>query len=126
VCVPLIDGNWDDESETQIHSVAAEWDDDDDEPGLVLVADLDLGEDWNAKRLYPAGRFDGLVDLGRAIEQGGRTPARPSTPQAVINDLLGKAFGEATVETAAMVRATEALCTALLDVADAIRKTAGA
>jgi hypothetical protein len=126
VCVPLIDGNWDDESETQIHSVAAEWDDDDDDPGLVLVADLDLGEDWNAKRLYPAGRFNGLADLGRAIERGGRMPARPSTPQGVIRDLLDRAFGEATVETTAMVLAAEAVCTALLDVVDAIRETAGA
>ena len=125
VCVPLIGGGWDDDRETQIHFVAAEWDDDDDDPGLVLVADLDLGEDWNAKRLYPAGRLNGLADLGRAIEQGGRTPTTPTTPQGVIRDLLGRAFREATVETTAMVHAADAICTALLDVAAAIRETAG-
>jgi hypothetical protein len=132
VCVPLIDGDWDDESETQIHSVAAEWDDDTDEPGLVLVADLDLDEDWNAKRLYPAGRLDGLAVLGKAIKYGGSTAKDSRVP--TIGDLVDNSIRAARIaadgaegyETVAMVHAADAICTALLDVADAIRGLAGA
>jgi hypothetical protein len=128
VCVPLIDGNWDDESETQIHSVAAEWDDDTDDPGLVLVADLDLGEDWNAKRLYPAGRLNGLADLGRAIMHGGSTAKDSRVP--TIGDLVDNSIRAARnaadeaegYETVAMVHAADAICTALLDVAAAVRE----
>jgi hypothetical protein len=122
VCVPLINGSWDDESETQIHSVAAEWDDDDDEAGLVLVADLDLGEDWNAKRLYPAGRLNDLADLGRVIGHGGRMPARPATVADLVDRLIGKAASDADAETYAAAFRAEAICAALLDVAAAIRE----
>jgi hypothetical protein len=122
-CIPLIQGGWDEETESYIHIVAAEWDED--ESALALVADLDLDEDWRPNALYPAGALSGLADIGRAVVYGGsRRQASPITPHAIIQDLFGRAFGEATSETTAMVLSAEAVCTALLDVADAIRETA--
>lgn len=123
-CVPLIRGGWDEETENYIHAVAAEWDED--ECALALVADLELDEDWRPNLLYPAGTLSGLTDLGRAVVRGGSAPASPLTPQGTIRNLLGRAFGEATVETTAMVLSVEAICAALLDVAAAIREQAGA
>lgn len=125
-CVPLISGGWDEEANEYIHIVAAEW-----TPGSsnefrvpALVADLEPDEGWNARCLYPAGHLSGLADLGKAIKRGGSTAkdSRPATARDLVDIAIGRAFGEATVETTATVLAAEAICTALLDVADAIRE----
>lgn len=127
VCVPLIAPGWDMERETQIHAVAAEWDGQSYEIGLLLVADGDVdGSDWDSRRLYATGRLTSLADLGRAIERGGRPPMVAPTAA----DRVRRAIGSVTADYAgpnaeAVLAAADAICEALLDIAQAVREDRG-
>lgn len=137
VCVPLIVGG----IATEIHegeeelvftrTVAAEWNDDDDAPGIVLVADREPEGNYADRRLYPAGTLRGIADIGVAIEHGGysKSDLHVSTASNIIDGLIRNARAAAgnTVgyETVAVVHAADAICMALLDVAAAIREKAG-
>jgi hypothetical protein len=140
MCVPLVQGTWDVERETQIHGVGAEWDQApvkewDQAPGklygqekLLLVADLDAdGNGWSARYLYPAGQLTGLADLGRAIEYGGRKTAGPTPPATASDQVqrhLNRVSGDHIDRQAEVfLSGCEAVCVALLDVADAIRES---
>lgn len=126
VCVPLINGGWDETRETQVHRVAVEIDDTFEDCIFLLVADLELDEDWDALRLYPAGRLYGLADVGLAIERGGRMPAKPVTAADVVRRHLMSVSGDFIDSNGAVfLSGCEAICTALLDVAAAIREKAG-
>lgn len=137
-CVPLIVGGitteiCDGEEELAFtRTVAAEWDDDRDDPGIVLVADRDPEDSFADRRLYPAGILSGIADIGVAIEHGGysKSDLRLSTASDIVDSLIRDARAAAgnTVgyDTVAVVHAADAICTALLDVAAAIREKAGA
>lgn len=124
VCVPIVAPGWDVEAETQIHAVAVEWDGDAAELGMPLVADGDLDEDWKPKRLYPAGRLAGLLDVGRAIANGARLPDAPPTAADRIRWTLTSVSADHGGPNAeAILAAAAAVSTALLDIAAAIRET---
>jgi hypothetical protein len=127
VCVPLVNGGWDETREAQVHRVAVEIDDTFEDCIFLLVADLELDEDWDALRLYPAGRLYGLADVGRAIARGGHKPVQPATAADVVRRCLASVSGDFIDSNGAVfLSGCEAVCTALLDVAAAIRETAGA
>lgn len=124
VCVPIVAGGWDDDTELQIHNVAVEWDNESAELGMPLVADIDLDEDWDPKRLFPAGRLAELADIGRAIANGGHA----YVPKPTAADRVRRALTSVTVDYAgpnaeAILAAADAVCEALLDIAEAIRET---
>lgn len=129
-CVPLIVGGWqvpadgDAEYGYLVHSVAVEWDHSSHEDGPLLVATLE--DEFKPTRLYPAGRLAELADVGRALENGGSSYRKPQTASDVVDMLIGKAAAEADAANYAAAFRAEAICTALLDVAAAIRETAGA
>lgn len=128
VCVPLVAPGWDLERETQIHAVAAEWDSEAAEHGVVLVADDDVDEGWDSRRLYPAGRLTELTDLGRAIERGGRPVVPPalSTAAGRVQTVLSRAAAPRSDDASGIQTCLEAVCLALLDIADAVRETTDA
>lgn len=127
VCLPLINGGWDDDSETQIHTVAVEWDYEAREMGLVLVADIDVEyDDFNVRKLYPAGRLGELADIGRAIQKGGRRPVTTPTAADTVRRALTSVSGDyIDTRAAVFLSGCEAISEALLDIADAIRESAG-
>lgn len=124
VCLPLVKGGWDDETETQIHTVAVEWDYEARELGLSLVADGDVEDyDFNVQRLYPAGRLDELADIGRAMAKGGRKPTATPTAADAVRRALTSVSGDYIDDKAAVfLSGCEAISEALLDIADAIRE----
>lgn len=126
VCVPIVAGGWNEETETYVHAVAVEWDTlDNGALGLPLMADAEPDEDWAPKRLFPAGYLsDGLADLGRAIVNGGRPyVAPPTAADRVRRALLSVSADYAGPSGEAILAAADAVCEALLDIADAIRTT---
>jgi hypothetical protein len=130
ICVPLIAGGVRVETDeegfeylVQTHAVAAEWDADD--RSVYLVADRDYDEpslNDSGRSLYFAGYLHTLADLGRAIENGGRKPSTSVTVENQALQILHGLNGDfLDTHDTALLAAAEAVCTALADVADAIR-----
>jgi len=125
VCVPVVRGGWDEEGETYIHAVAVEWANTG--MGLPLVADLEPDEGWSPVWLYPAGRLTGLADVGRAIVNGGRAYVGPPTASDRVRRALQSVSADyAGPNAEAILAAADAVCEALLDIANAIRETGSA
>jgi len=87
-----------------------------------IFAEDDEGLSENEGRYLPVGPLDGLATIGRALARGGRHEYKPRTAAGRAEHLLHSIPGDnVTRKDSVQLAATEALCIAILDLAEAIR-----